>query len=229
MRCARSTRQSLRVPHGICTRWLLRLRVGDCHRSDCVVPRRLTTKPLTGRARRPLPTGLGAPSNGPEAPLTPAPAVPWLQPFPDARMDLDVRADIRLAWWRRCRPCRRVNEPSWCSVRCWSSARPRSPCSWTCRCRRSTAPWLAPRCRAPAVSATCGNRTMPKSAGRPGRATTRPPTTPDGQRCQRPHRREDASRTGPCRDRHDRTSWKGRYRREPNRAGSALAGTPPHA
>ena len=52
---------------------------------------------LTGRARRPLPTGLGAPSNDPEAPLTPAPAVPWLQPFPDARMDLDVRADIRLA------------------------------------------------------------------------------------------------------------------------------------
>jgi RNA polymerase sigma-70 factor (ECF subfamily) len=62
-----------------------------------VVPRRLTTKPLTGRARRPLPTGLGAPSNDPEAPLTPAPAVPWLQPFPDARMDIDVRADIRLA------------------------------------------------------------------------------------------------------------------------------------
>jgi RNA polymerase sigma-70 factor (ECF subfamily) len=52
---------------------------------------------LTGRARRPLPTGLGAPSNDPEAPLTPAPAIPWLEPFPDMRMDLDLRADMRLA------------------------------------------------------------------------------------------------------------------------------------
>ncbi len=65
--------------------WLYRIATNAC----------LTA--LTGRARRPLPTGLGAPSNDPEAPLTPAPAVPWLQPFPDARMDLDVRADIRLA------------------------------------------------------------------------------------------------------------------------------------
>ena len=52
---------------------------------------------LTGRARRPLPTGLGAPSDDPEAPLTPAEAIPWLEPFPDARMDLDLRADMRLA------------------------------------------------------------------------------------------------------------------------------------
>jgi RNA polymerase sigma-70 factor (ECF subfamily) len=52
---------------------------------------------LAGRARRPLPTGLGAPSNDPEAPLTPAPAIPWLEPFPDARVDLDRRTDMRLA------------------------------------------------------------------------------------------------------------------------------------
>jgi RNA polymerase sigma-70 factor, ECF subfamily len=52
---------------------------------------------LAGRARRPLPSGLGAPSDDPGAPLTPATDVPWLQPFPDARFDPGVRADLRLA------------------------------------------------------------------------------------------------------------------------------------
>jgi RNA polymerase sigma-70 factor (ECF subfamily) len=52
---------------------------------------------LQGRARRPLPSGLGAPSEDPAAPLTPAFDVPWLQPFPDARFDIGVRADLRLA------------------------------------------------------------------------------------------------------------------------------------
>jgi RNA polymerase sigma-70 factor (ECF subfamily) len=52
---------------------------------------------LEGRARRPLPSGLGAPSHNPEAPLTPAMEIPWLQPFPDARVELEERADIRLA------------------------------------------------------------------------------------------------------------------------------------
>jgi RNA polymerase sigma-70 factor (ECF subfamily) len=52
---------------------------------------------LAGRARRPLPSGLGAPSDDPAAPLTPAPGIPWLQPFPDARFDPGVRADLRLA------------------------------------------------------------------------------------------------------------------------------------
>jgi RNA polymerase sigma-70 factor, ECF subfamily len=52
---------------------------------------------LEGRARRPLPSGLGAPSTDPEAPLTPALDIPWLQPFPDAGTDLEVRADLRLA------------------------------------------------------------------------------------------------------------------------------------
>jgi RNA polymerase sigma-70 factor, ECF subfamily len=52
---------------------------------------------LEGRARRPLPSGLGAPSDDPGAPLTPAFDIPWLQPFPDARFDLAVRADLRLA------------------------------------------------------------------------------------------------------------------------------------
>jgi len=52
---------------------------------------------LAGRARRPLPSGLGPPSEDPAAPLTPAFDIPWLQPFPDARFDTGMRADIRLA------------------------------------------------------------------------------------------------------------------------------------
>jgi len=52
---------------------------------------------LQGRARRPLPSGLGAPSDDPAAPLTPAFDIPWLQPFPDARFDPGVRTDLRLA------------------------------------------------------------------------------------------------------------------------------------
>jgi RNA polymerase sigma-70 factor, ECF subfamily len=52
---------------------------------------------LEGRARRPLPSGLGAPSDDPGAPLTPALDIAWLQPFPDARFDIGVRADMRLA------------------------------------------------------------------------------------------------------------------------------------
>ena len=65
--------------------WLYRIATNAC----------LTA--LEGRARRPLPSGLGAPSDDPEAPLTPAMDVPWLEPFPDARVDVDVRAGMRLA------------------------------------------------------------------------------------------------------------------------------------
>ncbi|WP_330302169.1 MULTISPECIES: sigma-70 family RNA polymerase sigma factor [unclassified Streptomyces] len=53
---------------------------------------------LEGRARRPLPSGLGAPSDDPGAPLTPAYDIPWLQPFPDTRFGTEARADLRLAW-----------------------------------------------------------------------------------------------------------------------------------
>ena len=52
---------------------------------------------LEGSARRPLPSGLGAASEDPGAPLTPAFDIPWLQPFPDARFDIGTRADMRLA------------------------------------------------------------------------------------------------------------------------------------
>ncbi|NUR52610.1 MAG: RNA polymerase subunit sigma-70 [Hamadaea sp.] len=41
---------------------------------------------LEGRSQRPLPAGLGAPGDDPRAPLVPAFDVPWLQPFPDARL-----------------------------------------------------------------------------------------------------------------------------------------------
>jgi RNA polymerase sigma-70 factor (ECF subfamily) len=52
---------------------------------------------LAGRPRRPLPSGLGAPSDDPGAPLTPAFDIPWLQPFPDAACDVGTRAGLRLA------------------------------------------------------------------------------------------------------------------------------------
>jgi RNA polymerase sigma-70 factor (ECF subfamily) len=65
--------------------WLYRIATNAC----------LTA--LDGRARRPLPSGLGAASDDTGAPLVPALDIPWLQPFPDARFDVGVRADMRLA------------------------------------------------------------------------------------------------------------------------------------
>ncbi|WP_290061633.1 sigma-70 family RNA polymerase sigma factor [Amycolatopsis solani] len=53
---------------------------------------------LEGRARRPLPSGLGRPSDDPGAPLTPSFDIPWLQPFPDARSDDPGRGTLRLAF-----------------------------------------------------------------------------------------------------------------------------------
>jgi RNA polymerase sigma-70 factor (ECF subfamily) len=53
---------------------------------------------LEGKARRPLPSGLGAASTDPETPLVPAFDVPWLQPFPDDPAALAVkRGSMRLA------------------------------------------------------------------------------------------------------------------------------------
>jgi RNA polymerase sigma-70 factor (ECF subfamily) len=65
--------------------WLYRIATNAC----------LTA--LEGRARRPLPSGLGAASDDVAAPLRPATDVPWLQPFPDARFDVGARSDLRLA------------------------------------------------------------------------------------------------------------------------------------
>ncbi|WP_199515367.1 RNA polymerase subunit sigma-70 [Nucisporomicrobium flavum] len=57
---------------------------------------------LEGRARRPLPSTLGPAGDDPYAPLTPNLDVPWLQPFPDARLGdpaetAQQRAGLRLA------------------------------------------------------------------------------------------------------------------------------------
>ena len=57
---------------------------------------------LEGRARRPLPSGLGPAGDDPQAPLVPSLDIPWLQPFPDSRLGdpADVaqqRAGLRLA------------------------------------------------------------------------------------------------------------------------------------
>ena len=57
---------------------------------------------LQGRTRRPLPSGLGAPSHDPYTPLVPSLDVPWLQPFPDARLadpasQVVRRGSLRLA------------------------------------------------------------------------------------------------------------------------------------
>jgi RNA polymerase sigma-70 factor (ECF subfamily) len=58
---------------------------------------------LEGRTRRQLPSGLGPAGDDPEAPLIPSPDIPWLQPFPDARLGdpadaTQQRAALRLAF-----------------------------------------------------------------------------------------------------------------------------------
>jgi RNA polymerase sigma-70 factor (ECF subfamily) len=57
---------------------------------------------LRGRARRPLPIGLGPASDDIDAPLVPSFDVPWLQPFPDGRLGdpasaVARRGSLRLA------------------------------------------------------------------------------------------------------------------------------------
>ncbi|GAB2823901.1 sigma-70 family RNA polymerase sigma factor [Streptomyces daliensis] len=52
--------------------WLYRIATNAC----------LTA--IESRGRRPLPSGLGAPSDDPERPVVEAPEVPWLEPIPDA-------------------------------------------------------------------------------------------------------------------------------------------------
>jgi RNA polymerase sigma-70 factor, ECF subfamily len=61
---------------------------------------------LESRSRRPLPTGLGAPSTSPTAPLVEQPEVPWLEPVPDVMVGAEEtdpaaivasRSSVRLA------------------------------------------------------------------------------------------------------------------------------------
>ncbi|MBA2560848.1 MAG: sigma-70 family RNA polymerase sigma factor [Propionibacteriales bacterium] len=75
--------------------WLYRIATNAC----------LTA--LQGRNRRPLPTGLGADSSDPSAPLVQQPEVAWLEPLPDAMMSAEwadpativaTRESIRLAF-----------------------------------------------------------------------------------------------------------------------------------
>jgi len=75
--------------------WLYRIATNAC----------LTA--LESRNRRPLPTGLGAPSSDPEGVLVQQPEVPWLEPVPDAMLGSDPtdpasivssRESIRLAF-----------------------------------------------------------------------------------------------------------------------------------
>ncbi|MGV0685587.1 sigma-70 family RNA polymerase sigma factor [Mycolicibacterium thermoresistibile] len=57
---------------------------------------------LDGRQRRPLPTGLGAPSSDPTGELQTRPEVPWLEPLPDEMTDpstiVGSRESVRLAF-----------------------------------------------------------------------------------------------------------------------------------
>ncbi|OHV29514.1 RNA polymerase subunit sigma-70 [Pseudofrankia sp. EUN1h] len=58
---------------------------------------------LEGRARRPLPTGLGPAGDDPQVPLVPSLDIPWLQPFADARLGdpsdaAQQRVGLRLAF-----------------------------------------------------------------------------------------------------------------------------------
>ncbi len=48
---------------------------------------------LEGRGRRPLPTGLGAPSSDAGAPLEENGEIPWLEPAPDSVVDADHQVD----------------------------------------------------------------------------------------------------------------------------------------
>ncbi|WP_344662853.1 sigma-70 family RNA polymerase sigma factor [Catenulispora subtropica] len=59
--------------------WLFRIATNAC----------LTA--LEQRSRRPLPSGLGAPSDDPDAPMIRGEEVPWLQPVPDALLDDPAR------------------------------------------------------------------------------------------------------------------------------------------
>ena len=53
---------------------------------------------LEGRPRRPLPTGLGATGSDARDPLDAQPEIPWLEPIPDAAVQIEEKDTIRLAF-----------------------------------------------------------------------------------------------------------------------------------
>ena len=65
--------------------WLYRIATNAC----------LTA--LERRGRRPLPSGLGGPAGGPEAPMVAGPEVPWLRPLPDALLTGDYEDPASVA------------------------------------------------------------------------------------------------------------------------------------
>jgi RNA polymerase sigma-70 factor, ECF subfamily len=66
--------------------WLYRIATNSCLRA------------IENRSRRPLPSGLGAPSGDPDGPMPPdRPEVAWLQPFPDALLDRDADPAVTVA------------------------------------------------------------------------------------------------------------------------------------
>src|SRR5271170_7272333 len=82
---------------------------------------------LESRQRRPLPTGLGAPSSDPTAELVERTEVPWLEPLPDLADDpadpctiVGSRESVRLAFVRPCSTCRPGSERCWCCATCCS-------------------------------------------------------------------------------------------------------------
>lgn len=98
---------------------------------------------LEGRQRRPLPTGLGAPSSNPTDDLVERAEVPWLEPLPDSLYDdpadpsviVGSRESVRLAFVAALQHLSPVSAPFWCCGTFCSGAPPRSP-------TRSTPRWL---------------------------------------------------------------------------------------
>lgn len=82
---------------------------------------------LDGRARRPLPTGLGAPSSDPVDEIHARAEVPWLEPLPDEAADpssiVGSRESVRLAFIAALQHLSRVNGRCWCcAVLQWKAA-----------------------------------------------------------------------------------------------------------
>jgi RNA polymerase sigma-70 factor, ECF subfamily len=114
-------RSSLRV-------WLYRIATNAC----------LTA--LHQRSRRALPSGLGAPSDDPDVPVSDAADVSWLQPIPDALVTPDsadpasivaTRDSLRLALVASLQELPPRQRAVLVCARCCSSRRPRSRPCWT--------------------------------------------------------------------------------------------------
>ena len=121
--------------------WLYRIATNTC----------LTA--LDGKAKRPLPTGLGAPSLGADEPLVEQGEVPWLEPVPDAMLGNDPndpasvvtsRESIRLALIAALQHLPRASVRCSCCATCCGGRLPRSRKRSTPPCLPSTASCSAP-------------------------------------------------------------------------------------